>query len=1273
MRRPKAPHPQYPPQVGAGSPGQVDRQSKSSDPESAPLPKKNRDSETRWTPAGPIEIPPGTETQPLDLEPHRQPKTDFSSSEPGPIDSEKGEDSGPYEFEPRVGSGPYDSETRIGWSNPTDPSHPAQKHLATESWLEELLLPPRRSNQHIELPTFVPGEILAGRYKIVRLIARGGMGEVYEAEDMELLERIALKTIRPAIAGRKRTRERLKREIHLARRVIHPNVCRILEFSHHRLPPIGGNKEGQDFLFLTMELLEGETLWRWLKRTGRLSLPEALPLIEQIARGLEAAHEVGVVHCDLKSENILLINSGNVPAPQDEEQPQALSADSAMLRAVIMDFGVAQTSANDDSFADLLGSSDVMGTPPSMAPEQMEGEPITAAVDIYALGIVMFEMATGRHPFAKHSSNLRELRKQKDSPPSAQEIVPDLALLWDSVIQRCLAPNPLHRYSTVQEVLETLKATRTPDRDQKNEKPGRRHVTPWSATAALFLLLTTSLFWGWFQNRGTERESVTLVARSANGRQAAAILGFRDLSGHSDNAWLSTALSEMLGTELGVGNTLRIISGEQVAQVKRQLGLAKAEDFSRESLDRLHRNLGAEWLVLGSYLVLDSSLTGGGKENAKLRFDLRVQEMPENETVVRLANSGSVADLLGLIENVGSELRHELGVKEPPREDRETVRALQPRKPEARRLYAEGLSSLRSLDALGARRLLEKVVKIDPGFPLAHSALAEAWSFLGYDKKAVNAARRAFELSDGLARKEKLFVEGRYHEMARNWDAATKSYGMLFDFFPDEIDYGLHLAAAQTAAGQGAEALETIAALRRSQAGTADDLRFDFAEAEAASALSDFKRQLEAIDKATRRARESGAEIAVARAKLLEYWARRNLGQLDEAKEAAAEARRSFEKVGDRGGLARALNALATLLSDSGRLDQAKETEQRALRIFRELGDQRRITWSLNNLANALRIQGSLSKAEELYEETLRICREIGDRTGEGRALKNLGIVYRMQGKMAQAMETTKLSENTRRAVGDGRGIAQARMNLAVILSEQGELDGAEALFTESLELAQRISYQYTVADSLFGLAHIAMVRGRLPQARKMHQQVLDLRSRLGDRWNTARSQISLAVLALAEDRPEVAGFLAGAASEALAPVGAALRMEALRTLCLSLLNRGRLEEARAALGQASALLTSTEQKNFRWGFALTKATLQAASEGATGRHQAIRDLEKLLGSWPEKTYYGLRLEARLELARLKLTVETEGARHEIEMVAVEAGEKGFSLLAKRAGKLSAP
>jgi len=275
------------------------------------------------------------------------------------------------------------------------------------------------------------GRLLAGRFQVTRFLARGGMGDVYEAEDLELGGHIAIKVIRPDLAANAAVLAQLKHEVQAARLVSHPNVCRVFDLEKH-------SGEQGEIAFLTMQLLEGETLAHRLKRTGPFTAAEALPLIKQMASALEAAHEAGVIHRDFKPGNVMLVPAnGNGP------------------RAVVTDFGLAVPSPATGS-DDLTSVWPVAGTPEYMAPEQRQGGPVSEATDVYALGRVVEEMAG--------------------------------SAAWRPVLDRCLAGDPRKRYQRAADVVGALRDAARP---RVFPLLGWLTAAPLGA-AALWMLLSAS-------------------------------------------------------------------------------------------------------------------------------------------------------------------------------------------------------------------------------------------------------------------------------------------------------------------------------------------------------------------------------------------------------------------------------------------------------------------------------------------------------------------------------------------------------------------------------------------------------------------------------------------------------------------------------------------------------------------------------------------------------------------------------------------------------------
>jgi serine/threonine protein kinase len=300
-------------------------------------------------------------------------------------------------------------------------------------------LPQTPSADDAGMPTLMQLEALvAGRYRIKRFVARGGMGEVYAAWDMLLSERVALKTINPvaAPADQVKASARFRQEVQLSRRVADPHVCRIYEFGQHLVRGFG------TLSYLTMEFIEGQTLGARIRQGPRLAMHEVVELSRQMLRGLAAAHAVGVLHRDFKSDNVML---------------RSTSASPEALHAVIMDFGLARLLG--DQALRLTERHELVGSAAYMAPEQVEeNAPLSEATDVYAFGVVLFEMLTGRLPFEGSSAVAVALRRLSHPAPPPSTHVPELSPEWDALVLGCLERDVSRRFSSTEEVAVALQA-----------------------------------------------------------------------------------------------------------------------------------------------------------------------------------------------------------------------------------------------------------------------------------------------------------------------------------------------------------------------------------------------------------------------------------------------------------------------------------------------------------------------------------------------------------------------------------------------------------------------------------------------------------------------------------------------------------------------------------------------------------------------------------------------------------------------------------------------
>ena len=273
------------------------------------------------------------------------------------------------------------------------------------------------------------GKLLDRRYQVGRRLGEGGMSYVYRAQDVETNATIAVKILLPRLSRDPAAVERLRREATIATRLEHPNVCPILRMG-----------EAEGMLYLVMPYLEGEPLSEHETRRGPFALAEGIPLLVQMCRGLQHAHELQIIHRDLKPENVMLVPDGT----GEGGEPR--------FRAVVMDFGLAKERRAGPEVAKLTATGIVLGTPEFMSPEQIRGKPLDGRSDVYALGILAFELFTGQLPFAGKSAQETMIARLRGSPVKLRDLRPELPAKLETVILRCLDINPAERFQSMDEL-----------------------------------------------------------------------------------------------------------------------------------------------------------------------------------------------------------------------------------------------------------------------------------------------------------------------------------------------------------------------------------------------------------------------------------------------------------------------------------------------------------------------------------------------------------------------------------------------------------------------------------------------------------------------------------------------------------------------------------------------------------------------------------------------------------------------------------------------------
>jgi DNA-binding winged helix-turn-helix (wHTH) protein/tetratricopeptide (TPR) repeat protein len=815
----------------------------------------------------------------------------------------------------------------------------------------------------------------------------------------------------------------------------------------------------------------------------------------------------------------------------------------------------------------------------------------------------------------------------------------------------------------VREVCEEDELTLVLERQSRSlmtvEQEEVRWQRGWLTWTIMALALASTGIAGYRYVRAHFRaEKVTTVSvPPIKVRRSVAVMGFRNLSGRPDKTWLSTALAEMVNTELASGEQLRMVSGENIANASRDLSLGESATLSKESLGRLRANLGADYVALGSYTIL------GDGVKSQIRLDVRLQDAVAGETIAEDAVTGTETDLFDMVSLVGSRLRERLAVERVSVEQAAQVRSSLPSNVRAARFYAEGVAKLRVFDALTARDLLTQAVAADPKSPLSYAALGAAWSALGYEVKAREATKRAVELAGPLRQEERLAIDAQYHGLNYEWPRAVELYRTLTDIYPDNIEYGLRMAEAQYFAGTLKDALATLEKYRKSPAPAGNDPRIDLMQAQIFNGLADFRAERDAGQRAVEKGKALGAPLVVAQGLRRQSWAWTRLGEFDRATTAVTEAKVLFANAGDMASSASTLRTSGTIFYDRGDYTQARRQYEEALLLSRKVGSQKSTAMTLESIGNTYYEEGHIERARSYYEQALRIERETGDKSGMCSAMGNIANALDVMGDLAGAEKMQKENVLMWAAVGDRRGEGSTEINLGNVLVERGKLDEAAKHYQRSLEINRQTGYRLGIGFALYGEADVSYEQDDLKAAREHAAQALAARA---DSAQQAESLMQSAILALeigelgeaekyAEDalhRTESAGASDTAAS-------------AYAALALTRLALGKLDEAQQAAQQAVTLAAKSGYRTARFDAALAAVSVHTAAGQIV---EARKELSELLKETEKYGYVIYLYQARLLQAKLTLKADDIlSAKRQFASLENDARSKGLLLVARKA------
>jgi len=601
--------------------------------------------------------------------------------------------------------------------------------------------------QTIETPReeLSTGSTFAGRYQIIEELGKGGMGKVYKAHDMEIKEKIALKLIKPEISADKNTIERFQNELKFARKISHRNVCRMYDL----------NKEKASY-YITMEYVSGEDLKSFIRRSRRLDIGTAVSIAKEVCEGLSEAHRLGVIHRDLKPSNIMIDRDGNVR---------------------IMDFGIARSTTGKG----LTDKGVMIGTPEYMSPEQVEGKEIDQRTDIYSLGIILYEMLTGRLPFEGDTALTVAVKHKTEAPKSPKEYNEQISEDLNRLILKCLEKDKEKRYQNAGELRSELdsieRGIHTTDRVIPERKPlTSREIT---VTFGFKKLLVPALVFIGIVIIGVviwqllpEKEAV--VAPKI--QNSLAVISFKNQTGDKSYDYLQEAIPNLLTTNLENTGFLHVATWERMQDLLKRIGRQNVEVIDSELGFKLCRIEGIESLVLGSFV----------KAGETFVTDIKVLDV-DSKKLVKSANAkgkGVDSILDSQIDELSREISLGIGVaRQKIEETKLKVAEVTTSSMEAYKHYLVGVKLFWEDKEAEGVKSLEMAVAIDPSFASAYRYLGWTYYFLGNAKAGEEAYEKAKALSSKATEKERLLIEA-YTES--NSDKKFNKYQEIIQKYPKE-------------------------------------------------------------------------------------------------------------------------------------------------------------------------------------------------------------------------------------------------------------------------------------------------------------------------------------------------------------------------------------------------------------------------------------------------------------------------------------------------------
>ena len=896
-----------------------------------------------------------------------------------------------------------------------------------------------------------PGTVLGNRYEIMQALGEGGMGAVYKARDRELDRLVALKVIRPDLARNPAIIQRFKQELILARQVTHRNVIRIFD-----LGEAGGIK------FITMEFIEGKDLHSLLLEHKKFSPEEATEIIRQVCLALDCAHSEGVIHRDLKPQNIMRDAQG---------------------RIVVMDFGLARSLQSDG----MTQTGALIGTMEYMSPEQGLGQELDQRSDLFTLGLIFYELLTGQVPFKAESALASLLKRTQERAVPVSSLDNKVPRAINDMVAKCLERDPKQRYMSAKELLSDLEAWQGKSAAKSIRLPD---VQPWGqglpwrwigvAVVVVVLAVTGFLLRGKLFGPAQKGPAGPVVSL--------AILPFQNASNDPSLDWLGNSLAEMLSSDVGESSQLRMVSPDRLHQVLTDLRVTPDSTIDGGIIGRVAEFSSADTIVTGRYV----------KFGNQIRIEAKLQDLKHQRSSTIKAEASDQNHLLATVDQLAHSLQENLALSSSAVRDLRAS-AFKPStgSVDALRDYSQGLALERQGNHLQAQKSFQTAVTADANFALAYSKLAQTYSELGYDGQAEQFSRRAVDLSANLPEREKYLIEASHDRIIKDTDKAIQTYNNLARISPDDSDVQFALGELYRQTGAYDQAREHYdKVLKRDPKSVAALLGMGQVE----TYRLDPQDSVVYLNRALELTIQFGNDEQ--RAKALQYMAvaYRQLDKPDDALRYAQESLDIKTRLGQKQGIAESMHTIAQIHDSQGKLDAALKEYQNAIQIQREIGDNRGLGDALVDLGNLYNERGQYDDALKAYKESLQIERNLGNKTWEAVDLNNIGVMYLNKAQYDDAQSYYQQALQIRQQLKVPGDTADTLHNLGDIASLMGDNDKAVSYYVKALDIRHASGDKRGAAIDSQSMAVVFEQQGRYGAAVKSLDDALNTFRQLQER-----------------------------------------------------------------------------------------------------------------------------------------------------------------------------